>query len=150
MTRENWAEISRFPNYSVSTHGRIRNNITDRTIGGRVTANGELRISLRNAYTTDEFLIKNIVWETFFGEPLGNRIVVRLNRDITDNALWNLEAVPRPRRKRIRVYNLDTGEVHQSITRAAVSVGMSPTKFRTMVNQGRIRPGGYEFHIVEH
>ena len=103
-TPEVWKPIKDFPNYEVSNHGRIRSlertiyldNGTERTIGGRILAQGTTSRGYKNVCIRNEHgpLTRNVhrlVMETHAPNPENLPIINHVDEDQTNNHINNLE-----------------------------------------------------------
>lgn len=100
MTLERWAKVPDFPDYSVSTHGRVRRDTGGRGAKpGRILSprpssgpcgNGYLYVCLYGPEGRKEALVHRLVALAFLGAPRG-RVVHHRNAVREDNRLANLE-----------------------------------------------------------
>lgn len=90
MSDNTWRVINQYENYSISTNGLVKNNITDRILKHYVR-NGYKSISLCKNNTKKTFNIHTIVAEHFLDKPDGKYVVNHINEDKLDNRLENLE-----------------------------------------------------------
>lgn len=89
-----WTVINNYPNYSVSTDGEIKNNLTDRVLKKHIR-NGYYAICLSNNNIKKTFNIHNIVANTYLDRNIiDDKLVVNhINENKLDNRLSNLEFV---------------------------------------------------------
>lgn len=86
---EEWIDLIRFPNYQVSTHGRVRQKCTGHILKPFSDRYGYLRLSLGN---TDNVYIHRLVCETFYGQPqYGQTQVNHIDGNRQNNHVLNLE-----------------------------------------------------------
>ena len=90
MSQITWTIINGYDNYSVSTSGFIKNNITDRILKHYIR-NGYNSVSLSKNNKKKTFNIHTIVAEHFLNKPIGKYVVNHKNEDKLDNRLENLE-----------------------------------------------------------
>jgi hypothetical protein len=90
MTDIIWKKIENYHNYSVSTIGTIKNNITERILKYYVR-NGYPSITLCKDNKKKTFNIHNIVAKHFLEKPEGQFVVNHKNENKIDNRLENLE-----------------------------------------------------------
>ena len=90
MTDVIWIPIINYENYSVSNHGSIKNNTTDRSLKYYIR-NGYPSITLSKNNKKKTFNIHTIVASHFLTLPIGQMVVNHKNEDKTDNRLENLE-----------------------------------------------------------
>lgn len=88
---EEWITVSRFPNYEVSSHGRVRNKRTGYVLKPFPDRYGYLRLSLGNV---DNVPVHRLVCETFYGNPHREDMQVNhIDGDRQNNHILNLEWV---------------------------------------------------------
>lgn len=87
---EVWKEIKDFPQYSVSSLGRIKNSLTDRELKP-YNAGSYLGVSLRKDNTTFKRTVHRIVAETFIENPLKKPTVNHKDGNKKNNFVDNLE-----------------------------------------------------------
>lgn len=92
MTDIIWKNIINYDNYSVSTAGTIKNNITGRILKCYVR-NGYPSITLCKGNTKKTFNIHTIVASHYLEKPKGQMVVNHKNENKIDNRLENLEYV---------------------------------------------------------
>lgn len=92
MSDNSWKEIDEYHNYSVSTNGTIKNNITNRILKYYIR-NGYPSITLCKENKKKTFNIHTIVASHFLEKPEGQYVVNHKNEDKTDSRLDNLEYV---------------------------------------------------------
>lgn len=86
---EEWIETYTFPNYEISSWGRIRNKRTGYILKPFPDRYGYLRLSLGNV---DNVYIHRLVCETFYGPPKDRRYQVNhIDGDRQNNHVLNLE-----------------------------------------------------------
>jgi len=85
-----WIIINNYDNYSVSTDGCIKNNITNRILKTYVR-NGYKSISLCKNNSKKTFNIHTLVASHFLNKPDGQFVVHHKNENKLDNQLNNLE-----------------------------------------------------------
>lgn len=90
MTDIIWKKIEDYDNYSVSTIGTIKNNITERILKYYIR-NGYPSITLCKDNKKKTFNIHNIVAIHFLEKPEGQFVVNHKNENKIDNRLENLE-----------------------------------------------------------
>lgn len=90
---EEWAAIHEFPNYIVSTHGRVANEITKRLIKPNHTTQGALKVGLiknNQQYTRSVKLLVATAFVKRESEDFDTPIHVDGNQDNVraDNLMW--------------------------------------------------------------
>lgn len=86
---ENWKTINNYPNYEISTIGRVRNKKTKRILIQSNRGN-YLCISLSKNNVSKSFNIHRIVGENFLPNFFGKKTIDHINRNKKDNRLINL------------------------------------------------------------
>lgn len=90
MSEPIWKKINNYENYSVSTVGTIKNNITDRILKYYIR-NGYPSITLCKNNKKKTFNIHTIVASHFLEKPYGTFVVNHKNENKIDSRLENLE-----------------------------------------------------------
>lgn len=86
---EMWVSICGYPSHEISTHGRVRNKITGRILGGSVNSSGYREVALTH---DGHMLVHRIVCETFYGPPANKNMQVNhIDCDRQNNHVLNLE-----------------------------------------------------------
>lgn len=88
---EQWKKIEGFENYSVSTHGRVRNDKRNTIMVLRPCNVGYLRIRLCNNGVNKKFLVHRLVAQAFISNPNKLPCVNHIDEDKTNNRIENLE-----------------------------------------------------------
>ncbi len=87
---EYWIDVSNFPDYQVSNHGRVKNKKTDKILKPYPTR-GYLRIGLYDETGRKCKLVHRLVAEAFIPNPKNKPAVNHINGCKTDNNVTNLE-----------------------------------------------------------
>lgn len=86
---EEWLDLEEFPNYQVSSFGRVRNKITGYILKPFTDRYGYLRLSIG---TQDNVYVHKLVCETFYGHPDDPRAQVNhIDCNRQNNHVFNLE-----------------------------------------------------------
>lgn len=128
MGDEVWAAVEGFPDYAVSTHGRVMNLRTNTILRGRTNSYGYSRVGLRRDGRTYDIYVHHLVAKAFItGYKEG--VSIKHVGDNGDNAVGNLRfrrnarmgtLVKRPvRAKSRRVKILETGMVFLTVENCA-------------------------------
>ncbi len=90
---EEWRKIENFPNYSVSSYGRVKNDITGCIKAQAIAPNGYAKVSLANEQAKGGklYLVHRLVAQAFLPNPQNKSVVNHINRIREDNRLENLE-----------------------------------------------------------
>lgn len=91
MTNEEWRSIKEFPNYQVSSFGRIKNCQSGKILKGS-PQRGYDRVFLKNKSIAKTTKTHRLVAAAFLGEPSDNKMTVNhKNFNTLDNRADNLE-----------------------------------------------------------
>lgn len=158
---EHWAAIEGFPNYEVSSQGRVCNIRTGRILKANFAGRGYLQLRLCNETGCHFRRVSRLVAQAFLG-PLDDGLEVN-HRDGNklDNSVDNLEIVTHqknmqhawandliPRRlKKVRC--LETNELFPSVTDAANSFDVRQGSMSNHLNGRRSNIKGFHFEVVE-
>lgn len=157
---ESWAEVDDFPDYIVSTQGRVVNRHTNKELRPRVNSYGYSRVALRRDGKTHEVYIHHIVTRAFFtGYYKG--VKIKHVDDNSDNSLMNLRFVGRGvgilrknsnRAMRRKVRIVETGQVFLTVERCAAYLGGDPSSIYRVLRSERDSYKGFtfEYQYEEH
>lgn len=128
--REHWATIEEFPTYSISTHGRHRNDRTGNVLKpGGIANSGYAQAHFYSGESRKVRYIHRLVVMTFLCEDLKGLEVDHVDGNKLNNVVWNLDVVTPsrnsqlaydrgaripPRMKPVRI--VETGEVFASLS----------------------------------
>lgn len=117
MQEELWIEIEQFSKYRVSNYGRVENHVRDQLLKPIVKLGGRCAVGLVHdrLKTQRYFFISDLVWDYFGDADRTGFIVLNADGDFFNNAIWNLELAKRTQRSRVRVREVETGMVFDSI-----------------------------------
>lgn len=87
---EKWVELDDYPNYAVSSRGRVWNMQRDTILAERVASNGSLRVALSNQGVIRHFYIHQLVFMAFMGDFRPQEHIIHFNGDKEDNRIENL------------------------------------------------------------
>jgi hypothetical protein len=159
---ELWLPVSDFPNYEVSSNGRVRNkkrgNILKPTL-----AKGYPRVKLSDKNKCKPITVHRLVADAFYDGNHEGLQVNHINGDKTDNFIGNLEWVtgsenilhayktglktpPCPNPKRVRI--VETGETFDSMAECARYINGSKAHVRECVVGIRTTHKGYHFEEI--
>ena len=90
--KELWKKIPEFPEYSVSTHGRVRNDLRERIIQPSYVRNTYLKINLYRDGIRYTRAVKSLVADAFLKPPLNENFdtAMPLDGDPTNLHISNL------------------------------------------------------------
>lgn len=124
-----WSPIPGFPNYDISSDGKIRNNVTTRILHPSGRKDDRYQVTLYDEGRHKTFYVHKLVHDIFKGKPYSNCIVRHIDGDFKNNSAENLSALPRKGRtlkarlkQRRKVFNVTTHDIYESVTEAARSV----------------------------
>lgn len=159
---ELWLVIPDFPNYEVSSHGRVRNRITGRILKPTL-AKGYPRVVLCNNLVYKPFTVHRLVADVFFDGDHSSLQVNHIDGNKLNNFIGNLEWVtvsenlkhaykiglkkpPCPNPRRVRI--IETGEIFDSISECARYINGSKRHIGECVDGIRNSHKGYHFESV--
>ena len=90
---EIFVEVENFPNYSVSTHGRVINNKKKKLLQYNIMKNGCARVDLCNKFGVKHFNVHRLVASTFIENKYNKEFVNHIDGNKTNNHINNLEWV---------------------------------------------------------
>ncbi len=151
---EEWLEIRGFPNYLISSWGRVYNYKFDRLLKLRLDTHGYTQVNLSRLGKTINKSIHRLVAEHFVPGWDDGLEVNHIDGDKTYNNERNLEWVTSSMNKqhsydtglriarKIPVKVVETGDIYESILACANAVGLTPggvkyaLRFRTKTRNG--------------
>lgn len=169
MEEELWSIIPEFPNYQVSSLGRIFNRKTERLIQSTVTNHGHGKVNLYHAFNPSVSKTRSVaklVAEAFVVPPniLCDEVVV-LDGDYSnlraDNLVWRPTSFawlytrqlkePKPLHYRnLRVNNISVMRAYDSIIEAGMTEGLLFADIWMSIHNGKeVFPYGHRFDVVE-
>jgi hypothetical protein len=87
---EYWVTFDVFPNYAVSSYGRVLNVVRDRDLTPSPDASGHLRVALYVNGTPHYVYVHRLVAKAFFQNYAPDVEVLHKNGDFNDNSVLNL------------------------------------------------------------
>lgn len=131
--KEQWVAVDGYPNYEVSTEGRVANIKRDELLKPRPNDEGYLRVSLSHLGMVRDFYVYRLVAAAFMLDYDPRQQVIQVNGDLEDCRLTNLHLRRRPRSedmpiRRIRqtsrpVEVIETGDVYRTARDCADYIG---------------------------
>ena len=148
---ERWETIKDYPNYKISTYGRVRNIKTGKIVTPRPTNRGYLRVALYNEDNNKKYgkdvTVHSLVLNAFSKKPEGNYEPDHINLNKFDNRLENLRWVThkenlksRSTSKLVGKYDVESGElikVFETLKDAADDAGVPPTTLQYKINNNK-------------
>lgn len=153
---ERWAQIEGFPDYAVSTHGKVANTKHNRLLSLRPNSYGGLRVVLydENGQRHDRY-VHHLVAAAFTTGYIPGTQVRQFDRDKTNNNVFNLRfrggvrmgnlvrKPPPPNYRRIRI--VGTEMVFDNISECADFVRGDTTSIYRVLRGEREMYKGYSF-----
>ncbi len=137
---EFWEEVLEFPGYSVSSYGRVKNDLTGRILKVSSTSRDSLKVGLIKDGVQYTRVVKNLVAEAFLPRPDNPLFDTAINKDTNkeNNYVENLEWRPRwyaikySRQFKERcqhqytgpILDSNTGDRYETIEQAAIVNGL--------------------------
>lgn len=122
---ELWLSIDDYPNYEVSSEGRVRNAKTGRILKPQPHNSGYLQVSLSKNNKEKSFKIHRLVADRFYDGDHDGLDVNHIDGDKTNNHISNLEFCTRSRNVR---HAFDNGLSKSNLTDKHRQVGTSRMK----------------------
>lgn len=162
---ERWVPAKGFPNYDVSSEGRVRNRKTGRIMGVQESERGYLFTHLSKNKRSHKVRIHRLVAESFLGGLNEDLDVMFLDGNKSNPVLSNLKIVTRKEnirhamnigtfkpndygKKRIKVRVVETGKEYNSIRECARDIGCGSSDISNYL-LGYHRPvKGYTFEKI--
>ena len=89
---EQWIDVSNFPDYQVSNHGRVKNKKTGKVLKTHLNR-GYLRVGLYEGKIRKYKLVHRLVAEAFIPNPNNYKYINHVDGRKTNNTIKNLEWV---------------------------------------------------------
>ena len=157
---EQWKTCDKYTNYEVSDRGRIRNSKTGHIMKTVINKRGYEQVSLYHGNRVSTELVHRLVAGAYLGD--GNGLDVgHKNEKRTDNIPDNLEYRTRSETVRegfnrgripsrqVKVRVVETGEIFNSISECANSLGLNICNVSQCVTGVAYSHRGYHFEKVE-
>jgi hypothetical protein len=87
---EMWKPVEGYPNYSVSSFGKVKNVNTGRILKLRLTKTGYYEVLLPLNGKLKHFQVHRLVARSFIDNPENKPVVDHINNDGKENNIWNL------------------------------------------------------------
>jgi len=88
---EIWKEIIDYPNYKISSHGKVKNIRTGKILTAKSLDDGFIRLRLTNYEGRKMYRLHLLIYKTFFPDIVGKYRVIHKNGNKLDNNIANLE-----------------------------------------------------------
>lgn len=92
---EVWLPVEEFPGYEVSSHGRVRNDSTQRILGMYDNGGGTLQVVMRRERKNNARAVHKLVAEAFLDLPPEDHVPIHLDGNWLNNHVDNLQWKPR-------------------------------------------------------
>lgn len=163
--QEEWKVIPEFPNYMISSVGRVHNSRLDREMRTNPNNYGLLKVTLADEGHRYDRSVARLVAEAFVDRPtMSCDTVVMLDGDFTNVVASNLAWRPRQfawrythqlrqeqpvHYQNLEVKNMSTGQIYDSIVEAGMEEGLLfDDIWRSTYTNARIFPNADTFEIV--
>lgn len=165
-----WAKIKGW-DYSVSTMGEVRNDKTGKIKSPVISGGGYVQVALYGEKKYKRFFVHRLVSTAFVPNPQNKPQINHINGDKADNraenlewvtasenqhhrydvlkkakTTWNLEKANAARRKAVRC--IETGDVYNSITDAAIACGKKQSTMSNCLSGKNRTCGGRRWEYV--
>ena len=154
MPAEVWAEVEDFPDYAVSTDGRVMNRHTNLILRPRNNSYGYTRVALRRDGETHDVYVHHLVAKAFITGYFPG-VQIRHAKDNSDNSVRNLRfrrgirmgnLNKRPRKTQSRrVKIVETGEVFLTVENCARYIEGDASSIYRVLRGERISHKGFTF-----
>lgn len=156
---EMWAQLEDFPDYAVSSHGRIKSLRFDRILSPRTNSYGHQRIAIYRDGERHDIYIHHLVAMTFTTGWFPGVQVRHSDQDPGNNDVYNLrfpsgkrmgQLVKNPKYpgvRRIRIVN--TNHTFRTVADCARYIGGHATSVYAVLRGNRLTHMGYRFEYVE-
>lgn len=156
---ERWSQIDGFPDYAVSSHGRVVSLRYDQELKPRVNSYGGMRVVLYRDKVRHDYYVHHLVAAAFIDEyELGSHIR-HYDGNNSNNDVYNLrfpygrrmgqlvKNPPRPTTRRVRI--VESGMVFGSVEACARHIGGDPSSIYRVLRGDRLSHKGYTFDYLE-
>lgn len=162
---EIWLPIKDYPNYEVSSEGRVRNIKTGRIMRQQTNRNGYKNLTLRRDNTQHDVRVHRLVADAFYDGDHYGLDVNHIDGDKTNNFIGNLEWCTRKEnikhalnsglrvnnnfgKVKTRILDTSTGRVYESINECARVLGIDTWYIRECLKGNRDSYRGHSFERV--
>lgn len=162
---EEWQQITEFPDYSVSNHGRVRNDDKGRLMSLSHNQRGVTMVGLFKNPTQFKRSVPVLVAEAFLPKPINVTFDTPIHLDgekhnnYVDNLMWRpmwfarkyQQQFPEPIYKvKVPIIEIHSGVVYDDGWHAARTLGLLSEEILLAVhNEANVFPFGNEFRILQ-
>lgn len=157
--KERWVGIPEFPDYIVSTYGRVANYRLNHILSPRPAFNNNKKVQLRLDGRPYEKMIHRLVAEAFLDDYAPHVNIKHIDDDKSNNHYRNLR-MDTPERgeyeehdwpdgikvRRLRI--IETGQTFPSVEKCAAYVGTDNGSIYRVLNGTRRSAKGYTYEFV--
>lgn len=159
MREEQWAQLAEFPDYAVSSRGKVKSLRYDRLLAARPNSYGHQRIVLYKEGVRYDLYIHHLVAATFAtGWEPGTQIR-HADEDKSNNDIYNLrfpagkrmgQLIKNPKVPGVRrVKIIGTTHVFRTVEDCARYLGGDPSSIYRVLRGDRLSHRGYSFEYLE-
>ena len=158
---ELWLKIEEFPDYEISSNGRIRNIKTGRLLKTQRNTRGYMQVCLRNNKTQHNKRVHRLVADTFYDGHHKDLDVNHIDGNKLNNHISNLEFCTRSENinhafqtglkqpsRQIKIRVVETGETYDSIRECGRSLGCNQSDICKCLNGRQRTCNGYHFEKI--
>lgn len=158
---ELWLKIGEFPNYEISSNGRVRNSKTSRILKTNVNERGYDCVCLHDKGRQYNKRVHRLVADTFYDGDHQGLDVNHRDGDKLNNHISNLEFCTRSENvqhafnnglkkpsRQIKIRIVETGEVFNSIRECGRALGCNQSDICKCLNGGQKTCAGYHFEKI--
>ena len=134
---ERWKPIAEYDNYSISSFGRVKNNVTGRILKPIIDTRGYYKTNIPNGLKPKIVYFHRLVAGHFLENPLMTRCVDHIDRNPLNNHLSNLR------------YATHAENSHNSKMRSSNTSGYKGIQWKEKLQKWRVEVSapGYKKHI---